>query len=127
MISDVDDFFMDMEVFSSPIIDRTQYEQPQEYNYELNNTNYIDFQMLDDNAQPYEYNSISPVKKYYENSEKLAFPTPIVKPLPNVCLTPKPKKQPLVFQPFASFDATELTVKALKERISVNKSCSLIL
>ena len=32
----------------------------------------------------------------------------------STCLTPKPNKRPLVFQPFASFEATEMTVQSLK-------------
>ena len=34
-----------------------------------------------------------------------------------VPLTPKPKKKSLIFQPFASFEATELTVQTLKKSL----------
>jgi hypothetical protein len=37
------------------------------------------------------------------------------------CLTPKQSKRPLVFQPFASFEATEMTVQSLKKGL-VSKS-----
>ncbi|EAY22085.1 hypothetical protein TVAG_457200 [Trichomonas vaginalis G3] len=41
-------------------------------------------------------------------------------------ITQKPqKKQPIVFQPFSSFDAAEITVKALKEHVYTSKSTDL--
>ena len=109
MFAEVDNFFFDMDVLSSPIAERDDSFS------ELNNEDFfnpqIGIQSYPDMMKPTGFEQKQQLPFDYGSFDLKPSFEP-VKPVQNT-LKPKAKKEVLVFQPFASFEATELTVKAL--------------
>ena len=109
MFNDYSDSFSDFDVLSSPFAERDcSYpefnfgSQPQETSFEL--------QIDEDFGKSFP--SSQPVYDYFQEELKpKQIMTETIKPSQQ--LTPKKKKASFVFQPFKSFEATELTVRNL--------------
>ena len=115
MFGESEDFYFDMNFGSSPIIKHN------EDNYEIQISSPIRFADLPDfDYNNFDLNNESIIKPSFnlpETQNKINE----IKNKPKRCSTPKnSKKQPLIFKPFASFDATETTVNTLKECFSKN-------
>ena len=123
MFSDTDDFFsMDYVLCSSPIADRS-FDDSMQYDFEIGG-NYDQIGSMEEDIQRFTHNNASPVKEFTKENvlQKVNEQFDLKK-----LLSPKPKKKPVVFKPFASFDATELTVQYLRDRIKEKNSHSLYL
>lgn len=118
-----DNIYFDFDAISSPIADPNDTYTP---SAGLGSTSFFIENDQAENILPFDNPDPWSEKKRPEHLER-SFSTPEIKneiqtnvqlqmyqlPMP---VSPKPqKKKPMVFQPFSSFDATELTVKALKE------------
>ena len=113
MFAEVDNFFFDMDVLTSPVAERedsfTELNNEDFYHPQFELQQYIDitkstgFEQKQQNVFDVETFDLKPSfepAKTVQNTVK-----------------PKAKKETIVFKPFESFEATELTVKALMKRI----------
>ena len=118
MNTGIDEYFFD-EVYSSPAPDT--YEHPQtDFVLPLPSPNFANLTPYDAWYSPRSSSNASPFKGLDLNPPLAQMPLLSDIPLPQktqTTLTPKPKKDKTIFQPFLSFDATEFTVQALKQRI----------
>ena len=118
MMNTIEDYYYDIDALSSPTPDRP-YETNNDFVCTLPSPNLADFFPFDSllsgkpSAQP------SPAKAFFENTNFDVIPKfSDLPPPPLPAPKPKRKVQRLVFQPFLSFDATEITVQALKDQLS---------
>lgn len=113
MFGEVDDMCFDMDVLSSPIVER-EYSNP-EFSFADMSQPQFELQSYSDMLRPptqeqFQFDAMSfDLKKPAERQQKV-----------QDVLKPKPKREALVFHPFASFEATELTVKSLMKRSNNN-------
>ena len=114
MFGDIDDLYFDMDVLSSPIAERT--------------ANYPEFTFTDINPPQFELQTYTDITRPAAQEQQFVIDVrsfDLKKPgerqqkIQDSC-KPKAKKEALIFHPFASFEATELTVKTLMKRNQKN-------
>jgi len=120
MFGDVDDGFMDLNFGSSPVTNHGDDMNSMGYGISTYSpSRYADLPEYDNTGYPYPDNSfVNQMPQYMEHVPIKAAPKTEQKKIKRATTPKASKRQPLIFHPFASFDATESTVHTLKECIS---------
>ena len=122
MSNNGDGLYYDYDALSSPIPERPFDSVENDFRFTLPSPNFTDLASFDNFLSSRLSTNPSPAKPFIDNTNYTDFGfLEDIRPPQLPQMQPKPKPKKLVFQPFLSFDATEITVKALRERISQKK------
>ena len=118
MGNDIDDYNYNLVALSSPTPERP-FEEPNDFGFVLPSPGFFDFASYDSYLTGRPSATNSPAKPFFQQPQIQDIPNLTDLP-PMPILTPKQHKkvQNITIQPFLSFDATENSVKLLRQHVS---------